>query len=747
MPDFSITDSLGNPLTLSSVQWTSASSIFHYAKTETLHFVVAPDFIQRKDQPLAQAGADPITVTLSLQHAFQLGAGITPEVTLTPSSLVTLSINAKAGSNLFDGDSFHVPANVPDKTGYVGLSLTGSVDAGVSDSSGDLFFGVDQNTGITFQYLKAFPADGNEPTLLAATQAMLSGFVIPATVGDWQHMNVNDVCAVSGQGRLTVSAGVDVSLPVNPLASVNLPLGTGTLTVQAGVMTGLTTSVELSGSYQIRVEKLPGETIRLSFLKAAGSTFETDVTASAGTAVDLGSTDLLAKLLGTIEKNVPDAKLLAGLQSAEIDSFTSEVKAGVNHSVQASIDLALSLEMDRQTAFQYEIQPSVLTAESAQAVNQALKGNLIALTALEQKAQADGTIAPGVKLLNSVLSTARTKGATLRINLLGIVNLISLSQLLDNCEFLFEPAAGLTIKETAQSGKIGAITDPLKKQDALQKALFYSALATTTYAVGKTVTMPDLNCQAVYFVFNRNSSQQNISDYIGWFVALHLIDPAEATQLLNQFRSGGDSSCAVRTTLNDALSEAMFFDGQGNPRPSPDYLEIGRRALIQLLDPKSGDPKVSDIDRLRSQFLSDPATWSKAVETGPSPQLNTLLPLASTDPAFPVLSADISGDVADILWWADAMQKTAQSLYQIRAFLAGRDPNSLAADPAFAKLRNDLQKQMLNVVGKSRVRFDKPWGIVCLFQAAGSRGAAGQIIAGSLNIERPAGEAAAAPGR
>jgi hypothetical protein len=741
MPDFSISDSLGNPLTLSSVNWTSVSSIFNYAKTETLHLTVLDDFKQRKDQPLTQAAEDPLTFSLSLQHAFQLGS-TTPEVTFTPASKVTLSINAKAGSDLFDDDSFPLPAYVPEKTAYVGLSLAGSVDVGVNQTSGDLCFGVDQSSGITVQYLKAFPADRSDPTLLTATQAMLSGFVIPATVADWQRLNVNDLCAISGEGCLTVSAGVDVSLPLNPLASVNLPLSTGMLTVQAGVMTGLSASVNLRGSYQIRVEKLPGEIIRLSFLKASGTTFTTEITASAGVAVNLGDTDLLAKLLGTIEKGAADPKLLAGLQSEEVDAFTSEVKAGVNHSVQASLDFALSSETDRQTAFQYEIQAGLLTSESTQVLNQALKGNLVPLTALEQNAQADGTLAPGIKLLNSVLSTARTKGATLRINLLGIVNLISLSQLINKCEFLFEPAAGLTIKETAQSEKISAITDPFKKQDALQRALFYSALATTTYVVSKTVTMPDLNCQAVYFAFNRNTSKQNISDYLNWFAALHLMAPAEPAQILNQLKAGGGAACSVRTTLNDALCEAMFFDTQGNPRPSSDYLEIGRNALIRLLDPRSGD-----IERLRSQFLSDPAAWAKALETGPGPQLDTTLLLASTDPRFPVLSADIRGDVADILWWADAMQNAARSLHQIRVFLAGRDTASLAADPAFTKLRNDLQKQMLYVAGKSKVRFDKPWGVVCLFLAAGSRGASGEIEAESITIERPAAQSAAITGR
>ena len=61
------------------------------------------------------------------------------------------------------------------------------------------------------------------------------------------------------------------------------------------------------------------------------------------------------------------------------------------------------------------------------------------------------------------------------MNLLGIVNLISSSDLISKCEFLFEPASGdLTIKETAASDRIGAITDPFRRQEALCKAIFDS---------------------------------------------------------------------------------------------------------------------------------------------------------------------------------------------------------------------------------------------------------------------------------
>ena len=43
MPDFSITDSLGNPVDISNVSVTSASSLSSYLKSESLHLIVAPD--------------------------------------------------------------------------------------------------------------------------------------------------------------------------------------------------------------------------------------------------------------------------------------------------------------------------------------------------------------------------------------------------------------------------------------------------------------------------------------------------------------------------------------------------------------------------------------------------------------------------------------------------------------------------------------------------------------------------------
>ena len=731
MADFKISDSLGNPVDTSTVKWTSASSLCNYLKSELLHLAVAPDFMARKDQLLTEAAPKPVTFGLSVQHDFQLG-DTTPEIDVTPGAKVEVLVNATAGSDLFDGDSFHLPNTVPNQTGYVGMSLTGSLDLGVSGCSGDLSFGIDRSGAITVEFLKAFPTAQNQPSLWTATAAMISDFVIPANIADLRRLNPNDVCFVSGQGCLKICGSVNVAIPVNPLASVNLPLGVGTLDVRDGVMEGLSVSLTLSGSYQIRLEKLAQGAIRLSYIREAGTAMQTDLTTSAGVSADLGTTDLLAKLLGAISTGKVDQKVLDGLTTDEISTFTAAIKTGIDHSLQASIDYELSTSSDNQKAFQYEIQPDLLDAASTDAVNRALKGDLELLTSLEERAQADGTIAAGVKLLNSVFSTARSRGFSLKLNLLGIVNLISSSNLINKCEFLFEPASGdLTIKETAESDRISAITDPYKRQEALCKALFDSVLATTTYVVSKAVTMPALSCQTVHFAANRNTTVQTIADYTNWFVQLNLLKPEERSAILSHIGSGGDSTCVMRAPLDDAACESLFFDGHGNLRVKSEYLEIGRQALGALLDPAA-----SDIDRLRYRVLDDPAQWQKALQIGPNPGLRDLIPVPSSNPEFPIVLADITGDVYDVVWWAGAMVNAGEALMAMRAFLSGRNGASLASDPAFASRRDALQKVMLKVVTSSKVRFDQPWGMVCLYWAAGSRLSSGKIISRTLTLDR-----------
>jgi hypothetical protein len=731
MADFSITDNLGNKLDGVDVQWTSASSLCRYLKSELLHLMVYPDFKALKDKPIAQAASEPIQFQLQASYEFQLG-NTKPEIDFTPGVQATLRANAKAGSDLFKDDPFPTTATVPQGTAYVGLALKGSLDLGVSGSAGDLTFGFEKNSSVTIEYLRAFRTGANEPSLGKATGEMLSNYVIPGDLTDLRKMNVNDICTVSGQGSLKVSGGFTVSVPVNPLASVNLPLGVGTIAIQDGAMTGVSASLTITGSFQMRVRRLGG-VLELSYLRQQGETLKTDLTASAGISANLGSTDLLAKLLGAISKDEIDQKLLSGLTTDEVGKFTKAVKDAADHSLRASLDLALSQASDNQAVFQYEIHPEQLNAPASEALHRALEGDLSALTTLEASMQADGTLLPGIRMLHSVLTKTRASGVSLSVNLLGIVNLVSVSELIRKCEFLTEPGSGgLTIRETVEGDHISAMTNPLERQEKLRKALFNSVLVTTTYRASKAVQMPTLRCQNIHFALNQNTNPHTLMDYLNWFVALKLLSQAEKEGLLPQFSTGGPSSCLMRTEFNDQECESLFFDEQGKVRPRAYYLEIGRQALRDLLTPQN-----DDLDGIRYRFFNDPQIWQQAVSLGPSPQLAELIPLAHSDDRFHPVLADIRGDLYNIIWWADGMVKAGKELLNMREFLAMHDAISLKDDHDFARHRARLQKLLANVVKESQLRFDEPWGMVCLFRASGSRQSSGKLVSRKLSIVRP----------
>ena len=247
MPDIQVTDQLDRPIETIRIDLSHPSSLVKYLRTELLHLAVVPDFLDRKDKILTETAAKPIQFQAKAQHTFQLG-NTKPEIDVTPAAQVTIRINASPGSNLFAGDPFHAPAKVPDHTGYVSVGFQGSLDLGVSGSDGDLTFGFDKTATVSLEYLRAFPLGAGEPTLGNALGQTMSSYVVPADLSDLAGLSINDIATVSGQGSLKVSGGVAVTASPNPLASVDLPLGTGTISVKAGATAALSASFTISGA-------------------------------------------------------------------------------------------------------------------------------------------------------------------------------------------------------------------------------------------------------------------------------------------------------------------------------------------------------------------------------------------------------------------------------------------------------------------------------------------------------------------
>jgi hypothetical protein len=733
MSTFSLTDNFNAPVAV-PVNWNSRSALFKYLKSDALHLVVFPDFLQHQDQLLAQIVPQPLHAQLKVGYKFQLG-GANPEIDVTPEAQVAVEVNAKAGSNLFDDDQFAVAATVPPNVAYVGMTFGGSLDLDVSGTSGDLTFGFDSNSELSLGYWRAFPAGGaDQPTLGGAFAQTISDFVIPGDLSDLSQLQPDDVCTASGTGSLQVSGGVQVTAIPNPLASVNLPLNAGTITVQEGAMAGLTVSFKITGSYQMRVRRLDANTVELSFLKEKGTTLKTDFTGSAGIAVIKSDKDLIAKMLGAIDPKTDNSQLLqGGLTADEASAFSDAIKSSIDHSLQASFDDSVALIRDDQAAFQYHIDVNAVQQDpvASEAVHKALQGNLSFLTALESGIQADGTIAPGVKVVSSVFSTSVKKELSFKINLLGLLNVLSVSDLVRGSKIIDDPVTGdLTIADSATGTQIQAIVEPPKRQERVRQAMFESLMVTAAYKASGAVEAFNLTSQSFHFALNQSTNAGVMTDYLNWLVALDLITASEKQQLLGSLTSQAFSTCLLRTEFTDAQCRSMFFDEQGNLRPEAYYLDCGRRALMALLN-----DKVGPFDQYRYALLDQ--QWQQALETGASPQLAQVAGITSANSNYQAILSQLIGDVYDITWWASGMVDAGNQLQTMIQFLAGRDPGSLKNDPAFDTERADLQKRMAKVIGSSKTRFEEPWGMVSLFWAAGSQGASARLVTSALTLTKP----------
>lgn len=727
-PDIKITDQLDKPISTGTVDLSHPSSLLNYVKAELLHLAVLPDFLARKDSKLTEAATKPIEFKADVKNGFQLG-NTKPEINVTPEVQASIRVNATPGSELVEDDPFHAGAKVPDKTGYVSVGFEGSLDLGVSGSSGDLTFGLDANTDVHLEYFKAFALGPGEPTLADALVQTMSTYVIPADISDVTSLGVNDIATVSGSGSLKFSGGVLVNAIPNPLVSVGLPLGTGTIAVQAGVLAGLSASVTISGNYQVHARRLDPDTIELSFLREHGTAWKADLSSSAGLSAKIGSFDLINLLIGAVSTDpMHDKKQLASLRPEEIEALAAAIKSGLDHSLAASLDLLLSSSTDDQAAFQYYVQPAKLSPDANQAVHRALDGDLSLLTTMEDTMQDGGVLAPGLQMRQSLLTELRKHDTTLKLNLLGIVNLVNVSDLILKGETLTDDVTGdVTIKETVTGNRISAITMPLNRNEALRKAIFDSVLATTSYRAGKAIAAPTLTCQQVHFALNQSTNQQIMGDYLNWFCALRLLTQADKAVPLAQFGAGGASTCVLRASFTDADCTAMFFDASGSLRPQSDFLEIGRQAMRALLDPDH-----QDIDKLRYEIVDD-ALWPQVLKIGPNPNLGPLVGLDPNDAHVGVLI----GDVLVITTWADAMTRVGAAVRDIRSFVGNANPAALAQNNVFKQKSAVLQAKLSETVKSSTMRFEEPWGMVCLYWAAGSPSTSyAKISSASLNLER-----------
>ena len=726
-----LTDDLGKSAPDVRIDLSHPSSLIEYAKGKVAHFIVVPDFIGRAAQLLHLAAPNPISFDLKLNQKIPV-ADAAPEIDLVPGVEASIRANTTAGANLLKDDPFHAPAAIPPQAGYVGLTLQGSLDLSVSGSAGNATYGFDLTRGAGLQYWKAFPLGAGEPTFGAAAGATLSGCFIPWTVDDLAGLAVNDICSVSGSGSLKLSGGFSVSAAPNPLASLDLPLNAGQVQVKAGALAGIKASFTVEGDYQVRLRRISADAVELGVYRKDGATLTAALSASAGVSVVAAGSDVLKSLLGAISADPTgddEKKLLGdgGLAAPQIAALAAAIQGGLDSSLQVSLNAALSELSSEEAAFQYELRPGAMDAASRAAVQRALGGDFSALP-LADAGGAPAPIAPGVRLTSSVLTDSRKLQATLHINLFGLVNVLSVSELLLKSVVVDDRSGAVTLADSATANRIAAVVEPMRRQAALRQAMFESLLLTAAYRVSSTVQMAGLSSQNFHFAADADAGPALAATWLQWFVALGLLTPAEREAQLAAF-PGGSATCLLRTVFDDAASQRLFFSAPGRLRDPQDYLDIGRQALRSVLD-REGD------NLYRYRLLDQ--QWQEAFREGPVGR--NLAGLAGVDPgnaAAGRITDLLVVDIASIAWWAGAMRKAGEALLEMRQFLAAVPAGSQPDRDQFAARRGKLQKALAGVVHNSQPQLTEPWGLIALEWAAGSPPASALLAAGKFTLRKP----------
>jgi hypothetical protein len=235
---------------------------------------------------------------------------------------------------------------------------------------------------------------------------------------------------------------------------------------------------------------------------------------------------------------------------------------------------------------------------------------------------------------------------------------------------------------------------------------------------------PSLKASYWHFDESAKTDHPTMAANLNVIRVLGLFSAAQEQPNLAPVGDFGRSTFYVNTDYDDALSQSLFLQSDGEPRGLEEYEHIGRKALQLLILPGSDD-------EYRLRAFQDEATWQQVKETGGTAvNLAQLFPDLSPDTQIPV----IAGDYVLIEWWATTMAGMGKSLSAAKRFFS-QNPPPASGSPAFQKVQTDLWHQMADVARNTHDRFSDPWGLVAMDLASGQQSmASAQLVSSALTL-------------
>jgi hypothetical protein len=645
-------------------------------------------------------------------HAFSTGVSFQKPVDLGDGA-PSLSVGAGVhGSLAIISDADDLPGDdqtmAPD-TCYVSFGIEATANADVSIAAGALTFGAAPSTTISLHSYTPLPLK-HGITLLQAVQQAVANFYIPAKSADLAGLPPSHIARVAVNGSLTLSGSADLLATANPLATASLPAPLSSVSVSAGATAPIGVSFEIKADYEVVARKLENGAVRIGWYHSKSTDVTVSAKVSGGVSGGIGGTDLFSMVLGAISAS-PQADLKeladAGVSDSQASAIQDAVKAAVARKLEIAIAGKISGSRSHDASFLYEIEPAALTDQSREAVDQALRGNLVPL-------HAPGL--PGVTSVRSVWDDVRRKAIELDVNLLGILNFRSIASLVLAGKVLYDSATGsLTITDKATAQRIQSVQVNFgANTDKLRHVLAESFLITAAYQGTKqTIGGPALHCSHSFFELNAAESRDNMTHHLQVGVALGLFSAGD-TALPTGVAQFGRTLCMVSTEYDTGSANRLFLDANDVPLGVGVYEAAGRAAINDIV-------LATDPDAVRLRPANDDSLWSQMKDVG-QPGFAALFPGV---PA-PLVGA-LTADYSTIRWWADAMFSTAQKLAAFRLWVS-RHPGAASDDSEFAKMRQDLAGHLRQVAANTREEFGQPWGLIAMSRLSDSRPGAKILI-------------------
>ncbi len=649
--------------------------------------------------------------TLSFNSPVNLGTqAATLQINAGLNGTLSIFVPSTDNAPLFDPDLFgdNIPVRLDQR--YISASLQADLATGLSTTTGELQFGFDGNSKVNLTYYHPFQLNPVTPPVLGSIEETLAAFAIPGDLKDIEAMIAGSIATVDSTGELKFSGTVNLLTFTNPLASASLPV-VGDLKVNAGASVAVGAAFKFSGEYQIRVQRLAGTLFRLGFYRRRKKDFSVTASASASITTSLDASTLFKNFLPAISAQpmVDENELLTGGVSADrIAAIECALKNAVDRTLSIGASVELQALDENDAMFLYEVDLSAISDNGKAMIESALRGDLTALVAT------DHDPGPGIRILKTLIASSKTLRHSLKVNLLGIYNVLSVAELIKSGSTAWDATTGefvLTDSENASrididSKNYGA--NPEKLRHVLSENL----LITSVYRAGAFVSGPPTS-QAVHShsELNEKTNLGQMRHNLLLGEGLGFADAATAkANLPAQVRDFGRTLVLGEVHYDDAAFTGLFF-GQNGLRDIAEYDRAGRDAIEYLVQP--GEP-----DDFRLRVVNDDRLWQQMRDNGnpASAEFKQLFPNLS-NAAVQVIGTDY----INIVWWADAMRKSGGQLLGMRQFLG--KPGVSRDDPEFLGMKKALANHLATVAKDAEAHFGGPWGLLAMrHTAAGGRG-------------------------